>query len=609
MPDSRKGGWDVTKKGGDTGAAKDWQVVRQQGSGERFEGTRDDGMGARGGVEDAGKYDTSVLRDLTKFRQLGQLLDALEPFIDAPEGVMTAPQAVAAMNHLKRLAVKDKGRGKGERLQDARSRGVAASLTMSSMAAASRASDAASLNQRVDRCMRANTAVVNRGMYRLTAKHVALALNAVRDRDVAADRHYQELFRAGAKRVQQLATSARACARRRLRGGEASGARDAAADAFDAQNIANIVNAFASANVRNTELFESLATVAVQLRPLDYTPQAVAIILNAYARANVFDRPLFDFLALAALALDPSLFSAQHVANIANAFAKADIRDDMLLKYLSATAQAIPARSYSLQAVANILGAFSHFKVRDEPLYAYLSEALRNDMQDAQTAAAVSQTTGGAAVRRVQALGAAALGNIVKSLARAQYNDKTLFRSVAAAVVRLPSSSFDAQAVADIVSAWVLHYDKQGPQPLAVLDRSPLPAAAAAAAAAAQGEEEALLRHMSAVALMICIKGGQGGGGRERALGASDAASDADAHQALVANAVLMLPAFGKCLDVTGACRPYGPVRYWVNELFRQFAIRLQELVRMDKVLGLGISVFASRSWLKWSAVERSRLD
>jgi hypothetical protein len=27
---------------------------------------------------------------------------------------------------------------------------------------------------------------VNRGMYRLTAKHVALALNAARDRDVAA---------------------------------------------------------------------------------------------------------------------------------------------------------------------------------------------------------------------------------------------------------------------------------------------------------------------------------------------------------------------------------------------------------------------------------------
>jgi hypothetical protein len=49
------------------------------------------------------------------------------------------------------------------------------------------------------------------------------------------------------------------------------------------------------------------------------------------------------------------------------------------------------------------------------------------------------------AVVQVQALGAAALGNIVKSLARAQYQDEKLFRSLSAAVLRLPSSSFDAQ--------------------------------------------------------------------------------------------------------------------------------------------------------------------
>jgi len=40
--------------------------------------------------------------------QLDELLDALEPFVNAPEGAMSAPQAVAAMNHLKRLVLKDK---------------------------------------------------------------------------------------------------------------------------------------------------------------------------------------------------------------------------------------------------------------------------------------------------------------------------------------------------------------------------------------------------------------------------------------------------------------------------------------------------------------------
>ena len=85
----------------ESGATRPWQVVRQQGA---------DGSAEKERAQ--GKYDTAVLRDLTKFRQLEELLDALEPFVDAPEGVMTAPQAVAAMNHLKRLYAKGKSRAK-----------------------------------------------------------------------------------------------------------------------------------------------------------------------------------------------------------------------------------------------------------------------------------------------------------------------------------------------------------------------------------------------------------------------------------------------------------------------------------------------------------------
>eukprot|EP00802_Teleaulax_amphioxeia_P001584 Tamp_01586.p1 GENE.Tamp_01586~~Tamp_01586.p1 ORF type:complete len:1335 (-),score=286.37 Tamp_01586:390-4394(-) len=536
------------RTGGEPSPPRAWQVVRQQKGGVRNES---EGPGSGRWV---GSKTTRVLRDLPKFKQLEQLLQALEPFVDAPDGVMTAPQAVAAMNHLKRLASKEKIRGKN---YPRGVRGVAERLSMSSMRAGP---DRDTLAARVDRCMRANAGVVNRGMYRLTAKHVALALNAVRDRDVLNTREYKELFRTGAKRVQQLAAAAVDSNRLSAKGANAPvrGGAGASVETFDSQNIANIVNAFATARVRNVELFQALAVVAVQLRPLEYTPQAVAIILNAYARAEVLNRPLFDFLALAALGLDPSLFSAQHVANIANAFAKANYRDEMLFKYLSATAQAIPANAYSLQAVANILGAFSHFGVRDEPLYAYLGAALRSDVQEVQAA----MDTSGSAVQQVQALGAATLGNIVKSLARAQYADEKLFRSLSSALVRLPSSSFDALAVSDIVSAWALYYDQKGPDPLSVeQDQRTAP-----------GEEEALLRHMSAVALMICVKGG-----RDGALGEAAGGGREDSDSSFVSNAVLLLPAFGKCLEVTGLHRPYGPVRYWLNELFRQYAIRLRD--------------------------------
>ena len=97
-------------------------------------------------------------------------------------------------------------------------------------------------------------------MYRLTAKHVALALNAVRDRDVMKHSEYRELFRAGAKRVLQLAasTSSSASAASSPLPGRGKGV----GEVFDAQNVANIVNAFACTNVRNDELFRRLAGVA-----------------------------------------------------------------------------------------------------------------------------------------------------------------------------------------------------------------------------------------------------------------------------------------------------------------------------------------------------------
>ena len=50
-------------------------------------------------------YDTSVLKNLMAFNSLATLLEALELFVNFPdEGVVTAQQAVAALNHLRRLS-------------------------------------------------------------------------------------------------------------------------------------------------------------------------------------------------------------------------------------------------------------------------------------------------------------------------------------------------------------------------------------------------------------------------------------------------------------------------------------------------------------------------
>jgi hypothetical protein len=79
-----------------------------------------------------------------------------------------------------------------------------------------------------------------------------------------SQREYRELFRTGAKRVQALAAAAAASA-------EAAGSSSSSSsssrgltaregDAFDAQNIANIVNAFASAQVRQRRALLSFCT-------------------------------------------------------------------------------------------------------------------------------------------------------------------------------------------------------------------------------------------------------------------------------------------------------------------------------------------------------------
>ena len=72
--------------------ARSWSVVR-----------RPSGGSGRSPVE-AGQWPANVLSDLTVFDSLEALVEALEGFVDGADGLMTAPQAVAAMNHLKRLS-------------------------------------------------------------------------------------------------------------------------------------------------------------------------------------------------------------------------------------------------------------------------------------------------------------------------------------------------------------------------------------------------------------------------------------------------------------------------------------------------------------------------
>jgi hypothetical protein len=99
-------------------------------------------------------------------------------------------------------------------------------------------------------------------------------------------------------------------------------------DQFDAQAVANIVNAYIKLDVPEevaSYLLEYMSVVTQILEvETDFTPQAISNIANAYARtaAVPLDRALFAHLAMAAQRLPPASFNAQAVANIVNAYAK-----------------------------------------------------------------------------------------------------------------------------------------------------------------------------------------------------------------------------------------------------------------------------------------------
>ena len=154
---------------------------------ERSSGARSSRGGAgRGGG--GGARPRATLPELASFSNLEALLQALEPYVAggsvAAEDLAPA-QAVAAMHHLKRLGGAGGLAGRRRRVGP-------------------------SLERRAEACMDAFARVVEQGMWRLTTKHVAIALAAAgSSAGLPAARRstrFEGLFREGGRRVLELAT-------------------------------------------------------------------------------------------------------------------------------------------------------------------------------------------------------------------------------------------------------------------------------------------------------------------------------------------------------------------------------------------------------------------
>ena len=307
-----------------------------------------------------------VPKNLSSFESIQDLLPIFEEamandtrFVD----VIEAPDAVAAMNHLKRLSGKVR-------------------------------SDAVS--DRLERVLGELARVAELGMSSMSGKNVALALNSVSHRD-----GFDSLFAEGIARLrticastfaatnvpvcnlhaQSLSMMVNALAKRRMLADAALLADISHAAqrmdplTYSPQSVAIILNAYSKVARPDSSLFLYMSKVATSLEQAAWEPLSVALLLNSFARSGERDGELFRHFESIIVKLDTRSFTAQNISIIVNAYAKCGYKSTCVFEHMSAAVLAIPPSSCDSLAVANILNAFSRMRMWDAELFAHLSRA------------------------------------------------------------------------------------------------------------------------------------------------------------------------------------------------------------------------------------------
>ena len=215
---------------------------------------------------------------------------------------------------------------------------------------------------------------------------------------------------------------------------------------FTAQNIANIVNAYAKCGYNSTGVFEHMSAATRAIPPSYCDAQAVANILNGFSRMRVWDAELFAHLTRATLLTPASAFSAQSIANTLNAHARMGNRNVELLTYISRIIQEAcaqqgfgggPAAARSASGAGD-RGAGAGAGAGGEGA-AWGGKDARNTLEAAAAAAAARQRD------QTLSFDPQAVANIVNAYARLEMRDETLFALMEHVIVDIASSRWDAQ--------------------------------------------------------------------------------------------------------------------------------------------------------------------
>ena len=447
--------------------------------------------GGRPGSKSWGPTRKSLVpKNLASFQQLESLLPIFEDAMNNGtrlEDVVAAPDAVAAMNHLKRLTRQARGQ--------------------------------AALSARLEHVLQELARVAEAGIPYMSAKNVALVLNSVSHRQ-----GFDSLYQAGAERIrmlcrcnhklhtQSLAMMVNALVKRRMLDASlvqdiSQLAQEIEPEGYSPQSVAIILNAFSKVASHDSRLFRFMSSVAMQLRRSSWDAQACALLLNSFARSGERDEALFSYFEGIIVEQDIKEFSAQNVANIVNAYAKCSFNQTGVFRHMSAAARAIPPSHCDAQAVANILNGFSRMDVWDAELFAHMSQATMMTPTAAFSAQGVANTLNaharmnnrhlelfsymsqviqeacalqgltvggkdssevpraqpqgnlagarsGRERREVLSFDPQAVANIVNAFARLDIRDEELFALMEEVIYKIAPSRWDAQAVALVLNAY-----------------------------------------------------------------------------------------------------------------------------------------------------------
>ena len=219
-----------------------------------------------------------VPKNLASFQSIEDLLPIFEAarkngtdLVDVVEG----PDAVAAMNHLKRLQRQTRGQPE--------------------------------LSDRFERVLKELADVAEVGLPYMSAKNVALALNSVSHRQ-----GFNAMFTAGVRRIRLLCTSNYK---------------------LHTQSLAMMVNALVKRRMLDASLVKDISITAQRIDPESYSPQSVAIILNAFSKVARHDSKLFLYMSEVAMRLDKRMWDAQACALLLNSYARSGERDANLFTH------------------------------------------------------------------------------------------------------------------------------------------------------------------------------------------------------------------------------------------------------------------------------------